>query len=44
MAKNLDCPPRRVGAVEDHVHVLRRFSRSITQADWVKETEFGVVA
>ena len=26
-----------VGGVEDHVHILARFCRTITQADWVKE-------
>ncbi len=25
------------GGVEDHVHLLCRFSRTITQAEWVKE-------
>jgi putative transposase len=33
----LDCPAIAVGGVEDHVHLLARFSRSMTQADWVKE-------
>ena len=36
-SKRLDCPPIRVGGVEDHVHLLARFGRTITQADWVKE-------
>lgn len=26
-----------VGGVEDHVHLLCRFARTITQAEWVKE-------
>jgi REP element-mobilizing transposase RayT len=26
-----------VGGVENHVHLLARFGRTITQADWVKE-------
>jgi REP element-mobilizing transposase RayT len=26
-----------VGGVEDHIHLLARFGRTITQADWVKE-------
>jgi REP element-mobilizing transposase RayT len=26
-----------VGGVEDHVHLLGRFARTITQAEWVKE-------
>jgi len=37
ISKRLDCPPLLVGGVEDHVHLLARFSRTITQADWVKE-------
>ena len=35
--KQLDCPPILVGGVEDHVHLLARFGRTITQAEWVKE-------
>ena len=31
--QNLDCPPLIIGGVEDHVHVLCRFSRTITIAD-----------
>ena len=37
ISKRLDCPPLLVGGVEDHVHLLARFGRTITQADWVKE-------
>ena len=37
ISKELDCPPVRVGGVEDHVHLLCRFGRTISQADWVKE-------
>ena len=37
VSKKLDCPPIRVGGVEDHVHLLCRFGRTITQAEWVKE-------
>ena len=36
-SKTLECPPLIVGGVEDHVHLLARFGRTITQADWVKE-------
>lgn len=36
-SKTLGCPPILVGGVEDHVHLLARFGRTITQADWVKE-------
>ena len=37
VSKQLDCPPLLVGGVEDHVHLLARFGRTITQAEWVKE-------
>jgi putative transposase len=37
ISKQLDCPPIIVGGVEDHVHLLARFGRTITQAEWVKE-------
>ena len=36
-SKTLECPPLIVGGVEDHVHLLARFGRTITQAEWVKE-------
>jgi REP element-mobilizing transposase RayT len=36
-SKTLECPPLLVGGVEDHVHLLCRFGRTITQAEWVKE-------
>ena len=36
-SKHLDCPPRIVGGVEDPVHLLARFGRTVTQAEWVKE-------
>src|SRR5881392_3526180 len=37
VSKQLDCPPILAGGVEDHVHLLGRFGRTITQAEWVKE-------
>jgi REP element-mobilizing transposase RayT len=37
ISKQLDCPPILIGGVEDHVHILARFGRTITQAEWVKE-------
>ena len=37
VSKTLDCPPLIVGGVEDHVHLLCRFARTITQGEWVKE-------
>jgi REP element-mobilizing transposase RayT len=37
ISKTLECAPIQVGGVEDHVHVLARLGRTITQADWVKE-------
>ena len=39
ISKTLECPPLIVGGVEDHVHMLCRFSRTITQAEWVKEVK-----
>ena len=39
VSKRLDCPPLLVGGIEDHVHVLARFGRTITQAEWVKEVK-----
>ncbi len=37
VSKQLDCPPILVGGVEGHIHLLARFGRTITQAEWVKE-------
>ena len=37
ISKTLGCAPILTGGVEDHVHMLARFGRTITQADWVKE-------
>jgi putative transposase len=37
ISKTLDCAPIIVGGMEDHVHLLARFGRTITQAEWVKE-------
>jgi len=37
VSKRLDCHPMLVGGVEDHVHILARFGRTISQAEWVKE-------
>jgi len=39
VSKQLECPPLIVGGVEDHVHLLCRFARTITQSEWVKELE-----
>ena len=39
VSKKLDCSPLIVGGTEDHVHLLCRLARTITQADWVKETK-----
>jgi putative transposase len=36
-SRELGCPPLLVGGVEDHVHLLARQSRTISQADWIKE-------
>jgi putative transposase len=37
VSKAIDCPPVEVGGVDDHVHALVRFSRTISIADWLKE-------
>lgn len=37
ISKTLECPPLLVGGTEDHVHLLCRFGRTISQAEWVKE-------
>jgi putative transposase len=37
ISKKLECPPIITGGIEDHIHLLARFGRTITQADWVKE-------
>lgn len=37
ISRELDCAPVIVGGVEDHVHILGRFGRSLSQAEWVKE-------
>jgi REP-associated tyrosine transposase len=37
ISKQLDCPPIIVGGTDDHVHLLARFGRKVTQAEWVKE-------
>ena len=38
-AKALACLPVRIGGTEDHVHLLTTLSRTITVADFVKETK-----
>ena len=37
ISKTLECPSLIVGGVEDYVHLLCRFGRTLTQAEWVKE-------
>ena len=37
ISKNLDCQPNLVGGTADHIHILSRFGRTISQAKWVKE-------
>jgi len=36
-SNSLDCPVLRVGGVADHVHVLCRFGRTMSIADYIKE-------
>jgi REP element-mobilizing transposase RayT len=37
ICRNLDAPSLTVGGVADHVHILCRFSRTLTLADLVRE-------
>ena|SRR5688572_4424141 len=37
ISKQLGCAPIVTGGMEDHVHLLARMSRTITQAEWVKK-------
>lgn len=37
--KHLDCTPVEIGGVEDHVHILCLFPRTMSVADVVKETK-----
>ena len=37
ISKELGCAPIVTGGMEDHIHQLARFGRTITQAEWVKE-------
>src|SRR5262245_4271903 len=37
--KNLECDPVLVGGVEDHVHLLCRLGRTISQSDWIREVK-----
>ena len=37
ISKQLGCAPIITGGMEDHIHQLIRFGRTITQAEWVKE-------
>jgi REP element-mobilizing transposase RayT len=36
-SKQLECTSLLVGGIEDHVHILARLGRTISQAEWVKE-------
>jgi REP element-mobilizing transposase RayT len=37
ISKTLDCPPIIAGGMEDHVHLLARLGRTMTQGQWIKE-------
>jgi len=37
VSKKLDCPPLHTGGTADHIHLLARLGRTVSQADWVKE-------
>lgn len=37
ISKKLRCAPIIAGGMDDHIHLLARLGRTITQAEWVKE-------
>jgi putative transposase len=37
ISRRLNCPSIIAGGIDDHIHHLIRLSRTITQADWIKE-------
>jgi putative transposase len=39
VSRELDCPPIQVGGVADHVHLLARHGREISQSELVKEVK-----
>ena len=39
VSSNLKCPAIKIGGVADHVHLLTRLPRTVTIADFVKETK-----
>jgi len=39
ITRRLDCPALLIGGVSDHVHILVRHGRTISQADLIKETK-----
>jgi len=39
ISRRLDCPTIIVGGTNDHIHQLIRLNRTITQAEWIKETK-----
>ena len=39
VAGNLNCPAIKIGGVSDHVHMLTRLPRTLTIADFLKETK-----
>ena len=39
ISANLDCPALLVGGQPDHIHLLGRLGRTISQAEWAKEVK-----
>ena len=37
ISKKLECPPLITGGTADHIHLLARLGRTVTQANWLKE-------
>jgi REP element-mobilizing transposase RayT len=39
VSRELDCPPLQIGGIADHVHLLVRHGREVTQSELVKEVK-----
>ena len=39
VSRSMDCPPIIVGGVADHVHILARLGKSVSQSEWAKEVK-----
>jgi len=39
VSRRLGCDPIAIGGVEDHIHLLVRFGKTISVSDWIKEVK-----